>query len=127
MAEQKEKLATDGGEYCAYDVDDISELDDILSGAEELQNLLPKFFDDSPSGEKFMLYHDDLSTNNVLIDFTTRHIIGIVDWDCVSLQPARKVQRLPQLPYGPEINSQFWERNNACTMFSRNPKENEEN
>lgn len=111
-------MTADGGEYCGYDADDIPELDGIrsLSAAEELRNLLPKFFDDSPGGEKFMLYHDDLSTNNILIDSTTHYITGIVDWECVSLQPAWKVPRPPQLLYGPEINSQFCERNYVCTM-----------
>jgi Phosphotransferase enzyme family len=116
VAEQKEKLTADGGEYCGYDAEDVPELDGILSAAEELQNLFPKFFDDSPGGEKFMLYHGDLSTNNILIDPTTHHITGIVDWECVSLQPAWKVPRPPQLLYGPEINSQFCERNYVCTM-----------
>jgi hypothetical protein len=116
VAEQKENLTADGGEYCGYDAEDVPELDGILSAAEELQNLLPKFFDDSPGGEKFMLYHGDLSTNNILIDPTTHHITGIVDWECVSLQPAWKVPRPPQLLYGPEINSQFCERNYVCTM-----------
>ena len=36
----------------------------------------------------------------LLIDSVTRLITGVVDWECVSLQPLWKAQRPPKLLYG---------------------------
>jgi len=47
--------------------------------------------------ETFSLYHDDMSSNNILIDPTAHCITGMVDLGGISLQPSWKV--------GPEIDN----------------------
>ena len=42
--------------------------------------------------------------DNILVDPTTHRITGIVDWECVSLEPSWKVDRVPQLLDGPEVD-----------------------
>ncbi len=37
-----------------------------------------------------MLWHDDLSRMNVLVDAQTHELAGIVDWESVSILPAGK-------------------------------------
>jgi hypothetical protein len=87
-----------------YDEDDISELEDAIAAYESLLSVLPTFFPpDTGDTETFSLYHDDMSSNNILIDPTTHRITGIVDWECVSLQPSWKVSQVPQLMDGPEV------------------------
>ena len=88
-----------------YDEDDISELDDTISAYQSILSILPTFFPPEASGqETFSLYHDDLSSNNILVDPATHQITGIVDWECVSLQPAWHAARVPQLLEGPEVD-----------------------
>ncbi|KAI0247102.1 phosphotransferase enzyme family-domain-containing protein [Lactifluus subvellereus] len=88
-----------------YDEDDISELDDAIAAYQSILSILPSFFPpEASSQETFSLYHDDMSSNNILIDPATHRITGIVDWECVSLQPAWHVARVPQLLDGPEVD-----------------------
>jgi hypothetical protein len=42
---------------------------------------------DGPEEAK-ILWHDDLSLMNILVDPKTDHLVGIVDWESVSLLPA---------------------------------------
>jgi len=87
-----------------YDEDDISEFEDIIAAYESLLSVLPIFFPlDANDAETFSLFHDDLSTNNILVDPTTHHITGIVDWECVPLKPSWDVARVPKLLEGPEV------------------------
>ena len=88
-----------------YDEDDISELEDAIGACESIFSVLPAIFPpDTGDTEEFSLYHDDISSNNILVDPMTHCITGIVDWECVSLQPSWKVARVPQLLYGPEVD-----------------------
>jgi aminoglycoside phosphotransferase (APT) family kinase protein len=88
-----------------YDKDDISELEDAIGAYESLLSVLPTLFPpDTGDTEVFSLYHDDISSNNILVDPMTHCITGIVDWECVSLQPSWKVAQVPQLLYGPEVD-----------------------
>ncbi|KAF8473663.1 phosphotransferase enzyme family-domain-containing protein [Russula ochroleuca] len=89
-----------------YEEDDISEFEDAISAYESLLSVLPIFFPREASGdaETFSLFHDDISSDNILVDPTTHRITGIVDWECVSLQPRWEVAaRVPQLLEGPEV------------------------
>jgi aminoglycoside phosphotransferase (APT) family kinase protein len=90
------------------DDDDVSEFDDAISAYESLFSVLPIFFPPEASNadaETFSLFHDDLSSDNILVDPTTHRITGIVDWECVSLQPSWEfAARVPQLlEEGPEV------------------------
>ncbi|KAH9967393.1 phosphotransferase enzyme family-domain-containing protein [Russula dissimulans] len=88
-----------------YDEDDISELEDAIAAFESLLSILPDFLPpQAGNAETFSLYHDDISSNNILVDPTTHRITGIVDWECVSLQPSWEVARVPQLLDGPEVD-----------------------
>ena len=87
-----------------YDEDDISDVEDIITAYESLLSVLPMFFpSDASNAETFSLFHDDMSTNNILVDPTTFRITGIVDWECVSLKPLWEVARVPKLLEGPEV------------------------
>jgi hypothetical protein len=87
-----------------YNEDDISEIEDLIAAYESLLSALPIFFPSDPSDpETFSLFHDDMSTNNILVDPTTFRITGIVDWECVSLKPLWEVSRVPKLLEGPEV------------------------
>jgi aminoglycoside phosphotransferase (APT) family kinase protein len=89
------------------DEDDvISEFEDAISAYESLLSVLSIFFppEASSDAETFSLFHDDISPDNILVDPTTHRITGIVDWECVSLQPRWEVAaRVPQLLEGPEV------------------------
>jgi hypothetical protein len=81
-----------------YDSDDISELEDAITAHKSLLSILPTLFPpDTGNFEIFSLYHDDMSSNNIPIDPITHRITGIVDWECVSLQPSWKVAKVPKL------------------------------
>ncbi|KAI0280955.1 hypothetical protein BGY98DRAFT_961531 [Russula aff. rugulosa BPL654] len=76
----------------------------MIAAYESLLSILPVFFpSDASDAETFSLFHDDISTNNILVDPTTFRITGIVDWECVSLQPLWEVSRVPKLLEGPEV------------------------
>ena len=86
-----------------YTESNISEMENIIAAHKSLLSILPTFFHpEASTPETFSLYHDDLTTNNILVDPTTHRITGIVDWECVSLEPSWKVVRVPQLLDGPE-------------------------
>ncbi|KAF8901024.1 phosphotransferase enzyme family-domain-containing protein [Gymnopilus junonius] len=93
-----------------YDLDDLEDLDGAIEASRILLSLVDNFFDDI-NNEEFVLRHNDLSTNNILIDASTSQITGIVDWECVSLQPLWEAMRAPQLLDGPEINTVAFRRN----------------
>ena len=96
------KIAASSDDEC--DEDDISEFEDMIAAYESLLPLLPIFFpSDASEVETFSLFHDDISTNNILVDPTTFRITGIVDWEFVSLQPLWEVARVPKLLEGPEV------------------------
>ena len=61
--------------------------------------------------ETFVLHHDDLSTNNILIDPVTHIVTGIVDWECISFVPRWKAHRMPQFLEGPDIDSIMYRHN----------------
>jgi aminoglycoside phosphotransferase (APT) family kinase protein len=97
------KIAVSTNDDC--DEDDISEFEDAISAYESLLSVLPIFFpSETGDAETFSLFHDDISSDNILVDPTTHRITGIVDWECVSLQPSWEVAaRVPQLLEGPEV------------------------
>lgn len=75
-----------------FDDDEVKTDPHVLLTAESkhsrirrLQNLLPKLFPKGDS-EKYMLYHQDLSGNNILVD-GNGDLTGIIDWECVHTVP----------------------------------------
>jgi hypothetical protein len=73
----KANLHSDEDEGSPYDSYDILELDDAIQAASDLLSLVPQFVADT--NERFVLCHDDLSTNNILIGPVTPLITGVVD------------------------------------------------
>ncbi|KAH8664809.1 phosphotransferase enzyme family-domain-containing protein, partial [Ilyonectria robusta] len=74
----------------------------ILRTAERLSALLPKLF---PSilnpPQQTVLWHDDLSLSNILVDDKGR-ITALVDWECVSTMPRWAATQMPKFLMGPE-------------------------
>ena len=99
-------------EDVSFDEDDMEECRGRVASAEALLSLLANTnrfnlsSTPSPSDqETFVLYHGDLSTNNILVDPITHKITGIVDWECVSFVPLWKANIVPKLVDGPDIDS----------------------
>lgn len=69
------------------DDDEIEDAKDAKDLAERLLKLLPDIFpaDGSPA-EQSVIFHNDLSMQNILVD-NDGNITGIVDWECVSALP----------------------------------------
>ncbi|ESZ96404.1 hypothetical protein SBOR_3236 [Sclerotinia borealis F-4128] len=88
------------------DEDEIEDAQDAKILAERLLKLLPNVFpttDSSP--EQSVLFHDDLSSRNLLID-DDGTITGIVDWECVSTLPLWKSCDFPEFLKGRERNEE---------------------
>ncbi|KAF3026777.1 hypothetical protein E8E14_014865 [Neopestalotiopsis sp. 37M] len=49
--------------------------------------------------EPTMLWHDNLSADNILVDVETGQLTGILDWDCVSCLPVPIACDMPALLY----------------------------
>lgn len=65
---------------------------------EALSTVFPP--DDTAEPEPSILFHDDLSMQNVLVD-DTGELTAIIDWECVSAVPLWRACQLPQLLEGP--------------------------
>jgi hypothetical protein len=69
------------------DEDDLEEAEDAIKVVKRLLKLLPSVFPSSTdTSELFVLFHDDLSMENILVD-GDGEITGIIDWECVSTLP----------------------------------------
>lgn len=57
---------------------------------------MPQFFPASLAGnEEFGLHHDDISSQNIMVNPRTEELTALVDWECVSFVPLWKVCQLP--------------------------------
>ncbi|KAE8137446.1 hypothetical protein BDV38DRAFT_282993 [Aspergillus pseudotamarii] len=72
------------------------EQEDVLDTCYSLEKLVPYIFP-PPGGqhEAKLLYHDDLSASNIMVDPVTYRVTGIVDWECVSIHLAWEVTEYP--------------------------------
>lgn len=69
------------------DEDDIEAAQDAKEIAERLLELLhSNFLPDASTPEQSILFHDDLSMQNILVDDNGK-ITGVIDWECVSALP----------------------------------------
>ncbi|KAF7941008.1 hypothetical protein EAE99_000645 [Botrytis elliptica] len=88
------------------DEDEIEDAQDAKILAERLLKLLPSVFPTTDSiPEQSVLFHDDLSSRNILID-DDGTITGIVDWECVSTLPLWKACDFPEFLKGRERNEE---------------------
>ena len=82
--------------------DELEEAQDIEALASRLMRLLPRVFppctSDAPA-ERTVIFHDDLSSQNVLVD-ARGVLVGLVDWECVSALPLWRACTLPFFLHG---------------------------
>ncbi|RTE84777.1 hypothetical protein BHE90_000531 [Fusarium euwallaceae] len=79
--------------YCEADemlADDGAE---VLETADKLVEVVPRIYSatDDPEDIK-VLWHDDISSMNVLVNPETFRLVGIVDWESVSIVPALETE-----------------------------------
>jgi hypothetical protein len=81
------------------DEDDIEDAQFAKDLTEELAQELPKVFPPEAGGDECILFHDDLSMQNILVDEEGK-LTAIVDWECVSAVPLWRACQIPQLLEG---------------------------
>jgi aminoglycoside phosphotransferase (APT) family kinase protein len=85
----------------AEDEEDEEDAEFALALARRLLDLLPKVF---PSllnpAERSVIWHEDLSLSNILID-DLGNITGIIDWECASAMPLWMATKVPKFLEGP--------------------------
>jgi aminoglycoside phosphotransferase (APT) family kinase protein len=93
--EQAEVLAKE------EDDDDREDAEDCLRIATKLTNLLPKIFPSlQDPAEQTVLWHDDLSLQNILVDDDGK-VTALIDWECVSCKPLWVASEMPKFLLGP--------------------------
>ncbi|KAL9110739.1 MAG: hypothetical protein Q9227_004731 [Pyrenula ochraceoflavens] len=84
------------------DEDDIEDAENAKNLATRLVKLIPHVFpSDEPSPELSIVFHDDLSLRNILVDESGK-LTGIIDWECVSALPLWKSCQIPHFLEGRE-------------------------
>ncbi|KAK4118876.1 kinase-like protein [Parathielavia appendiculata] len=85
----------------AEDEDDREEAENCLRVAAKLTKLLPKIFPPllNPA-EQTVLWHDDLSLQNILVDDDGK-VTALIDWECVSCEPLWVAAEMPKFLLGP--------------------------
>ncbi|KAF7541351.1 hypothetical protein G7Z17_g11980 [Cylindrodendrum hubeiense] len=86
----------------AGDEDEREDAKFQLRIAEKLRTLLPKIFPaiQNPQ-ERTVLYHDDLSLSNMLVD-NNGAIVAVIDWEFVSAIPLWAATEMPKFLCGPQ-------------------------
>ncbi|KAK4108555.1 kinase-like protein [Canariomyces notabilis] len=93
--EQTEVLAEE------QDPDDREDAEDIMRVAAKLTKLLPKIFPSlQDPAEQTVLWHDDLSLQNILVDDDGK-VTALIDWGCVSCKPLWVAAEMPKFLLGP--------------------------
>ena len=78
------------------DEDEIEDAEAALDLAKRLLEILPTIFLPSAGGEPTMLFHDDQSMQNIMVDDDGR-LTAVIDWECVSAMPLWKGCQVPAL------------------------------
>jgi hypothetical protein len=116
----------DGVEDSDDDDDDHGEKPEIIKRRyERLMALLPKIFPENGE-EEFVLHHDDLNTNNILVN-ENDELSGIIDWECVHTVPLYIACQMPKFLDG-EMDRHVCpnpDKYAQCTDDEGNPKPNE--
>lgn len=94
LTDQKQILS----ESC--DEDEIEDAEFAQSVARKLIDILPTvFLPNLSASEPSILFHDDLSMQNILVD-ELGQLTAVIDWECVSAVPLWRACQLPQLLEG---------------------------
>lgn len=84
------------------DEDEIEDAQVALDLAKNLLEILPTVFLPGVSAsEPTMLFHEDLSMQNIMVDENGR-LTAVIDWECVSAVPLWRACQLPALLEGPD-------------------------
>jgi hypothetical protein len=79
------------------DEDEIEDAEAALDLAKRLLEILPTIFLPNVStGEPTMLFHDDLSMQNIMVD-DDGQLTAVIDWECVSAMPLWRACQVPAL------------------------------
>lgn len=74
--------------YCEADEMMAEEEADVIDTADGLVQAVSRAYSPNDVDEIKVLWHDDMSMENVLVNPTTHELVGIVDWESVSVVPA---------------------------------------
>jgi aminoglycoside phosphotransferase len=84
------------------DQDDVETAENTKALVARLQCCLPNFFPGADEGnEPFVLCHEDISRQNILVD-NSGTLTALVDWECVSVLPLWKACQFPSFLVGRE-------------------------
>ncbi|KAL4915776.1 hypothetical protein BDW62DRAFT_120348 [Aspergillus aurantiobrunneus] len=75
---------------------------DVLQTCNGPRSLVPSIFPQHTE-EHRVLYHDDLSDTNIILDSTTLELKGIIDWESVGICPSWQVTKAPVFLRGNEV------------------------
>jgi thiamine kinase-like enzyme len=79
------------------DEDEIEDAEAALDLAKRLFEILPTIFlPNVNAGEPTMLFHDDLSMQNIMVD-DDGQLTAVIDWECVSAMPLWRACQVPAL------------------------------
>lgn len=82
------------------DEDELEDAEFALDLAKRLLEIFPTIFLPNVSAsEPTMLFHDDLSMQNIMID-ENGQLTAVIDWECVSALPLWRACQIPQLLEG---------------------------
>lgn len=82
------------------DEEDVEDINFALALIRRLIKLLPKIFPTSESlPERTVIWHDDLSLSNILVDDEGK-ITAVLDWECVSAMPRWLATQMPRFLEG---------------------------
>ncbi|RFU73333.1 kinase [Trichoderma arundinaceum] len=81
--------------------EDEEDINFALSLARRLVSLLPKIFPSLQNPpERTVVWHEDLSLSNILVDEHGR-ITAVIDWECISAMPRWVATKAPKFLEGP--------------------------
>jgi aminoglycoside phosphotransferase (APT) family kinase protein len=83
--------------------EDLEELENTMFIISRLRSRLDEFFPTNDQGsEPTMIFHNDLSSHNILVDEGV--LTGVVDWECVSFLPLWIACQLPSVLQGKRLD-----------------------
>ncbi|CRG92006.1 hypothetical protein PISL3812_09060 [Talaromyces islandicus] len=79
--------------------DEVEASTKTLRLIEKLENILPSVFPSNSQVEPTIVFHDDLSQHNILVNEGSE-LTGVLDWECVSALPLWKACYFPAFLHG---------------------------
>ena len=104
------KTLTNCADFDPYDWDSDcdEEAPEMARLFDDYQDVLLNIFTADEGNSPYIIYHNDLSLANILIDPDTYEITGIIDWEMIQVVPEWKSSRFPTFLTGqmdfPEID-----------------------